>query len=331
MSQAEFNEWLRRKIAGQAAPVATLRPDALDSALIRALGKAGAPYEGLVLEATVDPPRWDIHPPDIATALPEAGLLVMLEAGDEARALCLMDPGLVDALIEVQTTGAVAKEQGPVRVPTRIDAALTRDFVGLFLGALAGELAGRAGVNWPLGLSYGTHLSDRRQLELLLPDRAYHLFAATLTLGGGAKRGRFLLAVPVIAQALPEAVRKGPVASVWANQWRDIVRAAALTLEAVLSRQTLPLSRIEALKPGDVLAFDREDLGRVDLCDINGKVLFRARLGRSSGRRAVCLTAGRGLAPAASQAEAAPRAGQPATAPAEAALPSQYAQPPPPA
>lgn len=301
MSQEGFNPGLRLKIAGQAAaPVAALRPEGLDTALTRALGKAAAPFEGLGLEASVDPPQWDIRPPDIAGALPEAGLLVMLDAGDAARALCLMDPGLVDALIEVQTTGAVAQGQGAVRPPTRIDAALTRDFLGLFLGALAGELAGKAGVDWPPGLSYGTHLSDRRQLELLLPDRPYHLFSASLDLGAGAKAGRLVLAVPVTGTAQVDGGggTGAPDPGDWAARWQQAIRAAPLTLEAVLACRTLPLSRIEALQPGDVLPLDREDLAATALCDAGGRVIFRARLGRSAGHRAVRLTAGRGLAPA---------------------------------
>ena len=321
MAQAGFNPGLRLKIAGQGtAPGEAVRPAGLDTALTRALGKAAAPYEGLAAEASVDPPQWDIRPPAIATALPESGLLVMLEAGDAARALCLMDPGLVDALIEVQTTGAVAKGQGAARAPTRIDAALTRDFLGLFLGALAGELAGRAGVNWPLGLSYGTHLTDRRQLELLLPDRDYHLFSATLDLGDGGKTGRIVLAVPVTGPAeVSESGAAAPVPTGWAARWQEVIRAAPLTLEAVLARRTLPLSRIEALQPGDVLPLDREDLAATALCDAAGRTLFRARLGRSAGRRAVCLTAGPGLAPAKAAAPAAPdpppEAGQGGSAP----------------
>lgn len=294
MSQAGFNPGLRLKIARQGRAAADApRPDGFDRALDRALGKAGAPYDGLALEAVAEAPQWDIHPPEIAKALPDAGLLTLLDAGDDARALCLMDPGLVDALIEVQTTGRVDPGQGAARAPTRIDAALTRDFLGLFLAALASELSGKAGVNWPLGLSYGTLLQDRRQLNLLLPDGPYHLFSATLDLGRGAKTGRLLLAVPVTGHAAP--AQRG--ASKIPNDWQDIVRAAPLSLEAVLLRQTLPLSRIEALKPGDVLSFDREDLSCVELCDARGAALFRGRLGRASGRRALRLLSGRGLGP----------------------------------
>lgn len=301
MAQEGFNRGLRLKIAGRsAAPAAPTRPEGVDVALTRALGKAGAPFDGLALTSVPDPPQWDIRPPAIVAALPAGALVVMLEAGGEARGLCALDHGLVDALIEVQTTGRVDRHRGAARPPTRIDAALTRDFLGLFLGALAGELSGRAGVDWPLALGYGAYLADPAQLDLLLPDRAYHLFSAQLDLGQGAKTGRLLLAAPVIGAAAPPAadpMGAGAAAAAWGRAWREALLPAPVALEAVLLRRTLTLERIEALRPGDVLSFDRADVHAVEIRDATGRVRFRARLGRAGGRRAVRLTGGAGLCP----------------------------------
>jgi len=121
-----------------------------------------------------------------------------------------------------------------------------------------------------------------------------------LDLGAGAKTGRLVLAVPVTgpAQVDDGGGTAAPDPGDWAARWQQAIRAAPLTLEAVLARRTLPLSRIEALQPGDVLPLDREDLAATALCDAGGRVLFRARLGRSAGHRALRLTTGRGLAPA---------------------------------
>lgn len=300
MSPDGFNPGLRLKIrapkggdAGQ-----RLRADGVEPALARALGKAGAPYEGLSLAAKPEAPRWDLPLADVIAALPEGGLVCLLEAGQDRRAICALDHGAVDALIEVQTTGRVDKGPGLPRAPTRIDAALTRDFVGLFLGALAGELADAAGVDWPLGLTYGTHLPDPRGLELLLPDHPCHLFQAALDLGEGAKTGSVLLAVPVTGADNPAPKGNSPAPG-WGQPWQEIVLAAPAMLEAVLLRQSLPLSRVERLQAGDVLPFDRSDLASVAICDVRGRRLFSARLGRAGTRRAVNLTAGAGLRPAA--------------------------------
>jgi flagellar motor switch protein FliM len=294
-----FNPGLRLKIRSLKGgdPGQPVRAEGVNPALTRALGKAGAPYEGLSLAATPDAPQWDLPLADVIAALPEGGLVCLLEAGQDRRAICALDHGAVDALIEVQTTGRVDKGPGLPRAPTKIDAALTRDFIGLFLSAFAGEMAGAAGVDWPLGLTYGTHLPDPRGLELLLPDHPCHLFSATLDLGEGAKTGRILLAAPVTGPD-SDAPEDKAVAPGWGTDWQETVLAAPATLEAVLLRQALPLSRVEALQVGDVLPFDRSDLASVAICDVAGRQLFTARLGRAGSRRAINLTAGEGLRPA---------------------------------
>ncbi|WP_420397645.1 FliM/FliN family flagellar motor switch protein [Nioella sp.] len=294
-----FNPGLRLKIRSPKGedPDQRARAEGVDPALTRALGKAGAPYEGLSLAATPDAPKWDLPLADVIAALPEGGLVCLLEAGQDRRAICALDHGAVDALIEVQTTGRVDKGPGLPRAPTMIDAALTRDFIGLFLSAFAGEMTGAAGVDWPLGLTYGTHLPDPRGLELLLPDHPCHLFSATLDLGEGAKKGRILLAVPVTGTDSPAPKGTSPAPG-WGQPWHEIVMAAPAMLEAVLLRQTLPLSKVERLQAGDVLPFDRSDLASVAICDVAGRRLFSARLGKAGSRRAINLTAGDGLRPA---------------------------------
>jgi len=64
----------------------------------------------------------------------------------------------------------------------------------------------------------------------------------------------------------------------------------------VLVRRTLPLARIETLQPGDLLSFDPEELAAADVRDVTGRSLFRARIGRAGGCRALRLTDGQGLA-----------------------------------
>ena len=299
MSREGFNPGLRLKIRAStgAHPNGSARAEGLEPALTRALGKAGAPYEGLFLAATPEAPQWDMPLADVIAALPKGGLVCLLEAGQDRRAICVLDHGAVDALIEVQTTGRVDKGSGLTRAPTKIDAALTRDFVGLFLSAFAGELAGAGGVDWPLDLTYGTYLPDPRGLDLLLPDHPCHLFKAALDLGEGAKAGELLLAVPVTGADSVTPEGKDPAPG-WGPPWQQIVLSASVGLEAVLLRQTLSLARVEGLQAGDVLHFDRADLASVAVCDVQGRQLFTARLGRAVRRRAVNLTAGEGLRPA---------------------------------
>lgn len=338
MSSDGFNPGLRRKIRSPKGgdPGQPVRVDGVEQALTRALGKAGAPYEGLGLTAMPDQPQWDLPLGDVIAALPAGGLICLLEAGQDRRAICALDHGLVDALIEVQTTGRVDRGAGLARPPTRIDAALTRDFIGLFLSAFAVEMTGRAGVNWPLGLTYGTHLPDPRGLALLLPDHPCNLFSAALDLGEGAKTGRLLLAVPVTGTDTihPEDKTSKPG---WGKPWEDIVLSAPTGLDAVLMRRTLPLNRVDALKVGDVLPFDRTELASVAVCDAKGRQVFTAKLGRAGPGRAISLALGNGphvpspsvptqSANAAGHSPASPPVQQPSAA---AEVPVQDAAPPP--
>lgn len=320
MAEGGFNAALARKlqISGAAPARNVVRPDDLDGALLRALRQAGAPFDGLDVEVDRQEPRWDIDLAEAKAALPERRLTAILEGPGETRALCALENGIVDALVEVQTTGKVDTGPALARETTRIDAALTRDFIGLFLSGFAAEMTGQRGVNWPLGLTYGTCLTDERQLDLLFPDRPYHLIAARLTLGGGAKSGQILLWVPVTQDAETE-VEDGPGDGLaWARTWPAVAAEAPVTLEAVLTRQIMPLARIQALEVGDTLEFDRADLADMRITDVTGKPVFRARLGCRSGKRAVCLMPGAGLPPAAIVApEPAPAGAMPEKTPAE--------------
>ena len=300
MGEGGFNAALARKLqlSGPGPAHDVLRPADLDGALLRALRQAGAPYDGLNVEVDPQDPQWDIGLADAKEALPERRLMAVLEGPGDIRALCVLESGVVDALVEVQTTGRVDTSPALPRETTRIDAALTRDFIGLFLSGFAAEMTGQPGVNWPLGLTYGTCVRDERQLDLLFPDRPYHLIRASLTLGGGAKTGQVMLWVPVTQDAVMQ-LDDGPGDRLaWARIWPAIAAESPVMLEAVLIRQTMPLSRLQALEVGDLLEFDRADLAEMQIADVTGKPVLRARLGCKSGKRAICLMPGAGLPPA---------------------------------
>ena len=300
MAEGGFNAALARKMQLSEGGVAgkVLRPADLDGALLRALRQAGAPYDGLKVEVDPKQPGWDIGLADAKAALPERRLIAVLEGPGDIRALCVLENGIVDALVEVQTTGKVDASPALVRDTTQIDAALTRDFIGLFLSGFAAEMTGQPGVNWPLGLTYGTCLTDERQLDLLFPDRPYHLIRAGLTLGGGAKSGQVMLWVPVTQDAVMQVDERPGDRLAWARIWPAIAAEAPVALEAVLMRQTLSLARLQGLEVGDMLEFDRVDLTEMRIVDVAGKPVLRARLGCKSGKRAICLIPGAGLPPA---------------------------------
>ncbi len=199
---------LRRKIAAHARPPAA-RPDAAPQA-IRALGRAlrhaSTPFEGLGLMPGAITVTAGCDLDALVAGLPDHGLISALEAEGGARGLLAVGPGLIDALVEVQTTGRIEAADLPPRPVTRIDEALVRDFIDLALAALGREAAGIAGRDWPARMAYGSRIRDRGQINLLMPEGAYTLMSADLGFDGVERRSRVVLAVPqteVEGQDLP--------------------------------------------------------------------------------------------------------------------------------
>ena len=297
---------LRRKIAAHRRPPVA-RPDPAPQAtraLGRALRHAAAPFEGLGLTpgaATLGP----VADLDAAlVSLPEQGLLAVVEDAEGLRGLIALGPGLVDALVEVQTTGRVEPTEMPPRPVTRIDEALARDFIDLALAALGREIAGVAGRDWPARLSYASRIKDRGQVNLLLPERGYRGLSVDIGFDGVARRAAFILVLPVeqdAQAAAPDAPR--PADAAWIAARTRLIDGLDLPVEAVLMRLRRPLAEVERMAVGDLLRFDPADLQAVTLEVQGGRALAIGRLGQKGGRRALCL-AGRG--PGATAPAAAP-------------------------
>lgn len=281
----------------------------------RALRRAGAPFAGLVPEPGRDDVSWSLLIGDLLTGLPDGGLLTGLDAPHGARGLCLLQQPVVDALIEVQTTGRVDPVQGPDRPFTKIDIALTKDFIELLLSAFAAELDGVQGVDWPRRMSFGGPLADRRQLPLLMPDAAYHQFEVELSLGEGAKTGKVLLIVPAgSGSAAAQQAARPALDPAWQAAFRQTIVGAEVDLDVTLMRRVRSLAELERLAPGDLIPFEAADLANISLEDCNGRIVLRGRLGQQGGRRAVRLTTGPATGSPGPSVEAAPAPG-PAPAP----------------
>lgn len=296
MSDTDPRPVLARIIAAHqgAGPGQAQMVPGLQSGLTRAIRRAAQPFAGLTPEVGEVTVTRDAGLQDGVDALPDHGLLAAIEDGEGRRGLIAMDHPLVDALIEVQATGRVEDVDLPPRVVTRIDEALCRDFLDLMFGAFAKETADQVGRDWPDRLTYGSQISDRAQLNLLLPDRGYHLLKASVT-AGGRKTGDLVMLLPVDAaiarrHAAASATATGEPAN-WGVQMLSALRPAPMALDAVLLRITMPLGQVEALVEGELVPFDRADLGAVTLEGEGGYILARGGLGQLGGRRAVRLSA----------------------------------------
>ncbi len=262
----------------------------------RTLRRAAMPFDGLGLQPTALAVQWDQRVDAVTGALPAQGLVVMLEDSAGRRGVLAMDHGMIDALVEVQTTGRVDPQQGPIRPITKIDTALCRDFIDLTMSHFATEQAAVPDRDWPDRMAFGSTLPDRHKLGLLLPDQAYHIFSADLTFGVGGRGGQMVLASPVDRSLIKVAAAHAPAPDgPWRAAVARVLADTAIPLNVILLRVTRPLAVIEGMKPGDLIPFDASDLGAVRVEDAQGRTVFNGRLGQIGGKRAVRLGSGEGV------------------------------------
>lgn len=291
MSDPDQRSVLSRMIAAQSREgpgQAHLEP-ALQSGLSRALRRAGLPFDALVSAvAEVRATAGATLTSGIA-ALPENALLAALEDNEGRRGLLALEHQLVDALIEVQATGHVEETDLPPRRVTKIDEALCRDFIDLVLVAFAQETGEQVGRDWPERLTYGSAISDRSQLNLLMSERGYRLLEATVTMGG-RKTGRVVILIPCDPAIARQAAIATPDTAApvdWSTRILGAVGRAPMVLDAVLMRVTMPYGEVRALQEGDLVPFDASELAGVTLENAAGDVFARGSLGQLTGRRAI--------------------------------------------
>ncbi|MBF9035629.1 hypothetical protein HKCCE2091_15380 [Rhodobacterales bacterium HKCCE2091] len=264
------------------------------TALVRAVKRAGMAYEPLEAEPRDEAVLWDQTLAEVTAALPEGGLTVVLEGEDRVRGLMHLHQGLLDALIEVQTTGQVDSVEGQIRTATRIDGALSRDFIDLVLSAFDNEMEELGAAVLLPRLSFGTLLTDRRQLPLLLPEHGFHMFRANVNLAGGTRLAQILLALPgrpaPASEAAADPARTGQ--SEWQRAFRQTVAQARVPFRTILFRTEIGMHRFLRLQAGDMIPFSVDALDGARLEDGNGRNVMRGRLGQSGGRRAVRLSVG---------------------------------------
>ena len=286
---------LRRKIAAH-RPVAPSAPEldgATSHAFGRALRRAVMPFEGLglVLGQVGVETQQPLHA--VIAALPDQGLVAALEDEQGRRGLIGLSPGMVDALVEVQTTGRVEPAALPPRPVTRIDEALTRDFIDLALAAFAHEGQPITGRDWPTRMAYGSRINDRGQINLLLPEGDYTLLQGEIGFDGVTRQARFVMAMPrVVLPGMADMGPQGkPADPAWIAAREQMLAELRLSLDVVLMRLSQPLAQVEHLAVGDLIPFSLADLHEVALEDGQGRVLFHGRLGQIGGRRALRLPA----------------------------------------
>ena len=293
MAEAQQDGVIRRKIAAAKAQLAEGGPGA-DRGWRLALARAARDRLSLPLEVTtLAIQRHSLT--ELLELPPEQALIAVLQGPADGMGLLILSPPVLAAMIEAQTLGKVSSGPLARRKPTRTDAAMVAPTLDAALLGLEQALAQEADLHWAGGFRYASFLDDPRPLGLLLEDIDYRVLTAELTLGLGARQGMILLALPAEGRGvLPAMQAPGPEAAgqtgvAFAQMLADQLDAASCVLDAVVSRVSLPLMRVMALKVGEVITLPRAAIDRICLEGLDGRALAEGRLGQNRGMRAIRL------------------------------------------
>lgn len=279
---------LRRKATvGRAAHEARAMTPA--KALRLAIEKAADARLGLALSVTGGS-RGPSDAAEVLDAMPEDGLLLLLQGPDgRIGALCLDFP-LLSALVEMQTVGRVLSRDPDPRPTTRTDAAIVAPLVEDVLARFGQALASEDEGYWACGWRCGTRMPDRRVLGLALCGPEYQLFRVPVDIARGLRAGQMVLALPMAVRPAPppDPALPDPGPDI-AARLRHRLLDVPVPLDAVLCRLTMPLAQVRALAAGDVLVLPHDALVTTRLEAGQKRVMALAQLGQMNGRRALRL------------------------------------------
>jgi len=225
----------------------------------------------------------------LAADIDDPSLIVLVQAEDQPQGFLVLDPLLVNALIELSTGAGERQVYKERRAPTLIDAALTRAFCESLLSSLPNEQAELYDNATLPRLRYHAFETDPARLPFVLPDGDFGMVSGDLEFQSGARGGPIKLALPLRLWS-GEGPRKADPNSLWARHLEAALLAAPLRLRAVLERLEMPLAEAGALAVGDVLPIAASSISNLFLEDVEGHAVLRGRLGQIAGRKAIAIT-----------------------------------------
>src|SRR6056297_269498 len=230
---------------------------------------------------------------EVTEALGPRDLLLLLDGPDGAVGVAAVDRQVMTAVIEVQTIQQVT--QMPVddgRTLTQTDAAMMAPLLDGALSRLADTLLDHPLHSQLCGFRFGAMIEDSRSAALLLDASAYRSFRAEVDLALGRRRGAVTVFLPERkAKRDANAAEQGP------GPHEERLSRVPARLDASLARLTLPLSKVGALKPGDLPPLPPDALDKVEVRAGRGHLVVRGRLGQMNGLRAVRLNCPVGALP----------------------------------
>lgn len=234
---------------------------------------------------------------EVIEAAPERAMIAILDGPSEGLGVLMLSQPILAGMIEAQTMGRVKTTEITPRRPTRTDASMVAGVIDAALRGLEQALADEADLVWAGGFRYASYLDEPRPLGLLLEDTTYRLLRAEVDLGGGARRGDILLALPAEGRGQAPTLKADHSASPdhshqFLQALTERVNGAPSGMEAVLTRLRLPIAEVMALEVGMVLALPDAALDQISLEGLDGRRVAEGRLGQNRGMRAIRLSEG---------------------------------------
>lgn len=229
---------------------------------------------------------------ELVDMLPEPALICALDEGaGEATGVAVLESGLMAAMVEGLMTGTVtAAERSGARRPTRTDAALLAPVIDHALAGFEAAATESGLADWARGFRFAATIDGGRGLSLMLEDVIYRLLEAEVDLSAGARGGKLLLALPEGRAAVAPVDRPASDAQ-FSKDIAVQVAGAAVRLDAVLMRLSLPLGMVMGLHVGQELALPQADIGRIAIEGLDARKVGVGKLGRQGTLRAVRLVA----------------------------------------
>ncbi|VDC32001.1 FliM/FliN family flagellar motor C-terminal domain-containing protein [Pseudogemmobacter humi] len=286
-----MNETLRRKLRRITPEDTAAVPGGEDHAWRLALARATREGAGLASEITsLASSRRDLA--ELPELLPDRALIALLDGPAGAMGMIALSPGVMSALIEMQTIGRVGAAAPAARRPTRTDAAMVSVVIDRALGHFDLLLRGRDETAPVAGFRYASFLEDARSLGLLLEDQPWRVSLAQLSLADGARSGEVVLALPesTFTRRADSLKAQEPAGEGQNPSLAPVVGPAQCVLRAVLAQHRLSLHEVLDLAEGQVLTLAGAALDRITLEGVDGLPLALARLGQQRGYRALRLT-----------------------------------------
>ncbi len=308
VTQDNADSALRRKVARAAGRVPAQPAMFPSRALELAVASAAQDELGLLLTVTgVDE---EIETPaDITQTIGEHALVALLDGPGDATGLAELSASFLAAILAQRMTGRQPSTPSMPRPPTRIDAEMTRDLIDRMLAEFARCLGDTPAAGWAGGFSYRGYMPDARLLRFALPDIPLRRFRMELDVAGGAVNCTLRLWLP----ARPAVKSAAGADASWQATLSENVLGADLSVDAILTRIRLPLTRIRGLRVDDLVPIPAAVLENVRLEGPGGKLVANGRLGRSRGNRAVKLANATGADGQAGRGGAGTTAVKPAT------------------